>query len=292
MNYTKIVTSSPEFLFMETVVANYGWITKDGKYAQCDVHMCHAGLNHFRKERADYVAIASEVMKPPVYYGPPLSGKIKAKYYDWLLHRSPVSHVFISKGVKKVFKDKLVFLSTEHPLNVIMAACIMHRHIWEIPLVPKTWFDLVNAGMDEDAAFAVAHLIYPLAGDKCMIRLNVENTNHTIFDGHIFNDTLINFVNHNLVGATGTTYRADPFVKQKSVRGIFSPHSSHTKNQQDLLPILRQKTEHLRTISTRPKSNNPFDSYCPPPAQEMDYNQTIKALADALPQILEECANA
>lgn len=282
----------------DAYVARYAWINSEGEVIDKRESVCHAGLN--APKQGDLVAIISQIMgNGKGSYNQNkrewLEKDLQKKYYHWMMNESPLSQVFITKDVDQVFEDKLVLLDTEQPRNTIMAACMMHRAIWEEIKVPRVWSDLVDAGLDKDGAFFLAHFIYigyedyKELGEKIVpISGRSINNNHNIFGGFLYKRTLTNFKNHKPVRVNPETYHKEALKAYEGYRPalpintMFSPMNK--------VDIFQNVHDEVCKYLDAPVGTdvNPFNYSAV--VNTFRYKDVIQAFAKAYPTILEEDA--
>lgn len=273
-------------------VANYGWVVEEDGLAfhPCSVRICHAGLI-YQTPVAPIVAVASQVMDGEYRRGR-LAPPLQHRYYDWLLNRSPFSDVFISSDSKQVLDDEFLLLGCQHPRNVVVAACIAHRYLWEETKVVPVWASLVDAGMDEDGAFVLAHTIsipynYVNNLEDVLASLCIEgqNSNHTVFGGLLYKTCLTNFRAHKM-----SQINKEPYTKTKSkhlaesVQEIFITKTlSYTACVEFVFKVVRE------FLGAPVQSNpNPFNRRRI--TNKYKYKDVIEAYVKAYPAILAEDA--
>lgn len=293
------------FNFAErSIVANYGFMQEDGDILMSSTQVCHAGINHPPHTRKPFVAIVSEILGTGkdglenLIRRQELGEEIVIEYYDWLLNESPVSHVFITKDAEQAIKDKLIVLDTANPRAVLLAACIMHRHVWEEIKVPRVWHDLVKAGVDKDGAFVLAHCFgigyadYENLGKQLVpLSIRSSNNNHNIFYGELYAGKLTNFIAHNIVGAEiqnfkDATERDWPHFR---ISGLFGGWA----HRNDLLANIRESVVELLVAGSEERQeSNPFAIYEPRDknSNRYLYSELIEAIAEAYPKICEKDA--
>lgn len=288
------------------VVANYGFMQEDGNILMSPTQVCHAGINHPPITNKPFIAIVSEILgtgKEGIknfLSQQELGEEIVLEYYDWLLNESPVSHVFITKDAEQAIKDKLVVLDTANPRAVLMAACIMHRHVWEEIKIPKVWHDLVEAGVDKDGAFVLAHCFGIGYTDYKNLRKRIvplstrsDNNNHNIFCGELYQGKLTNFIAHNIVHAEEDNFKD---ANSRSIRSYDFPIANlfgTGRPRNDLLTNIRGSVVELLGDGRKERQeSNPFAVYNPEDGNHNGYlyPELVEAVAVAYPGICKEDA--
>lgn len=89
-------------------------------------------------------------------YLPP---EVELWFVDYIINRSPYSETFISKDAAKCLEDKVTLSSGDHPSNLMVAGLVALRRLWEYSMVARAAYDLAQAGVNEDLAFVLGHLV-------------------------------------------------------------------------------------------------------------------------------------
>lgn len=281
-------------------VANYGWLLSDETLIMCETHVCHAGLRRGNYTDGEFVGIVSQVMGNS---GRTINSERRSslgkdlciKYYDWLFNRSPLKDCYYTKDAALALKDNFIIINVDQPGNVMMAACISHRYLWEETKVPRAWGSLVEAGVDETGAFMIAHCItapyhkvdeFELNLWATTISCNSDNSNHTIFgyDGCTAAG-LRNFLACKPAGRLDPTYSK----YKRVVVGIDELYSGQAPNDPMLTAIIKKCVEQVAPNGKKEAvPANPF-ALRTPPATVYHYGDLIKFIAESYPQILKEC---
>lgn len=88
-----------------------------------------------------------------------LPAEVELWFVDYIINRSPYSETFISKDAVKCLADKVTLSSGDHPSNLMVAGLVALRRLWEYSMVARAAYDLAQAGVNEDLAFVLGHLI-------------------------------------------------------------------------------------------------------------------------------------
>jgi hypothetical protein len=160
-NAEEIISKAKEN-FLETVNwdsnASVLFIDKKGEITSVDNHVCHANLAQGR----GYSVIISGLQDGTSYGENPgrvLPADTEFWFVDWLINRSPYSQVFIEKDAEEALKTRMLVASGDHPGNILGAAMVASRRLWEYVFVAKAAHDLVKEGVNEDLAFYLGHLV-------------------------------------------------------------------------------------------------------------------------------------
>lgn len=260
-------------------VANYGWVTDDNKLVMSDTHVCHAGLSYPKCNMP--LAIVTQIM------GQNCTKPNAVTYYNWLFNESPMSEVFISKDAEQTIEDGFIILNTESPMNVTIGACIMTRHLWETSELIEKWSDLVEAGVNKDGAFVLAHAIYREGRGYACISTRCENSNHTIFGGNLYSSALTNFIEHKFPGASKPSYLKcvlREYGMHTQISDIFT--TLRGPKIRDALPKWREMVAEEVKSEVGVINDNPF--YSSKDYKAYKYKELIAALAKLYPRILKE----
>lgn len=127
------------------------------------------------------------------------------KFFDYLLNRSPFKSAFLSKDTSKL-EDDGIMVRLDVPYNLAIAAGILTRAPWEWPGVVTTFINLVAAGLHEDRAFLVAHLVRWVNAGGLVRQITVGHTGINI--NSMTADGVKNFLDHELPKRSrGPTYQ-------------------------------------------------------------------------------------
>lgn len=88
-----------------------------------------------------------------------LPAEVELWFVDYIINRSPYSETFLSKDAAKCLEDKVTLSSGDHPSNLMVAGLVALRRLWEYSMVARAAYDLAQAGVNEDLAFVLGHLI-------------------------------------------------------------------------------------------------------------------------------------
>lgn len=140
---------------------------------------CHAtALTYGRSHKTEYILTRIQRQDNVAYTQ--CSEELCLEYYDWLFNRSGWKQCFRSRSVSKAWKDKVAVLTCKAPANLVQAALIATRNTWEYANVIKRWKKYKDAGINENLAFALAHVTYD---DGDTIRISVQSDPHNALSG-------------------------------------------------------------------------------------------------------------
>lgn len=283
------------------VTANYGWLYEDGTFVPSQTVICHAGLRQI-EDFVGLIGVVSQVMGASGHNESHnrrdwLGVELCEKYYDWLLNRSPLADCYYTKDATRALKDNFIITNVDQPGNAVMAACISHRYLWEESKVVKVWGDLVSEGVDERGAFVLAHCIsapYDAEeeglGRRVSITATSRNTNHTIFGSEIIKSTLPQFVSGERIGKIDPMYKDSGKIRA-SIDRLFE-NSNHAYSREYLTTAVtrcvKAPDKKLHGKEKEEPVVNPF-AVEPSPNRGYHYASLIGLIAEAYPQILEEC---
>lgn len=119
---------------------------------------CHAGLDNEYEgnKQKGSIAVVSALMKP---VGDLLDEEEAYHFLDWLLNRSPYASTFITKSAEEALYTKTTISSSFHPSNLMAAGMVASRRLWEYPMVARVMVALSKAGVNEDLAFYLGHIV-------------------------------------------------------------------------------------------------------------------------------------
>lgn len=119
----------------------------------CHNHMNNHGfkyvINGIHHTGEDYNASNGRYLPP----------EVELWFVDYIINRSPYSETFISKDAAKCLEDKVTLSSGDHPSNLMVAGLVALRRLWEYSMVARAAYDLAQAGVNEDLAFVLGHLV-------------------------------------------------------------------------------------------------------------------------------------
>lgn len=155
-----IQLAKEEFTMRAKWVDNAGciFIDQDGTFGRYDGHVCHANLRNGKGSKF----IINGLMIGTSYGSNPgriLAPEIELWFVDYILNRSPYSAIFVEKDAEKALKERMVVVSGDHPGNLIGAGLVALRRLWEYVFVTQAAYELAKAGVNEDLAFFLGHLM-------------------------------------------------------------------------------------------------------------------------------------
>lgn len=87
-----------------------------------------------------------------------LTPEEERRFIQWLIIDSPYESVFSCKDVDKAMADQMIQARTDVPSNLLAAGLVACRRLWEYNVVVRVMLDLVDAGMNADLAYVIAHM--------------------------------------------------------------------------------------------------------------------------------------
>lgn len=175
----------------------------------CPNQACHAGLNNqvyhgFPLDGESRVAVISTIQNNS------LSDEDIRLFVDYLVNRSMYKNAFAGKDVDFIV-EKGFICNTNVPSNLLAGALIASRRISEYDFVLTGWKKMVEVGVNEDAAFALAHVFKFLGGSVSVYR----SSGHCSIDGHAMNfGTMTNMMGHKMTNANR------PYNVESEYRGV------------------------------------------------------------------------
>jgi len=150
----------------------------------------------------------------------------RAWFLGWLLKRSPYRVIFSTKSVRKAY-NKGVIVRTDKPANLVIGGLTAQRMTWEQTSTIVTMFDLVMAGMPENAAYVISHAVSIFDGN-IMTR---GSNNHSSFDSRADNDTILRFNSGKL------KHRQAKFEDLCQINGIQSSYGEGRNHGDNILSL-------------------------------------------------------
>lgn len=267
----------------EQHVANVKWkdnasgtfISADGRIRETEESVCH----HYMRKKAKFVING---LQDGHGYGEN-SGRILPKevelwFVDYILNRSAYEAVFVEKDAAKALETRLTVVSGDHPGNLVGAACVALRRLWEHVYVARAAYDLVQAGVPEDLAFIIGHTIQAPNNIEHDTQVSwTANLNwHTSIDpGYMGFKELKNWMEHKLLTPNG------PYVTS----GKYDGYSAMYGIGNGLVQIIRNHFPvHLYKDQPKAVSTNPFAAAKLPVAGGQDnttnYAKAIEVMAE------------
>lgn len=175
-------------------------------------------------------------------------------YLEYLSYRSPYRKAFAIKGGKKILDDGYAVFNTNIPGNLMAAAMLSVRVMWEYAGIPFIWHELVKNGVHPDVAYLHAYQV------KCKdfdTLTTVGIASHSPINGNGFSKQFAtNFVKHNPVNAINRNYNV--YHAYSGMHNLFGSNQSVYYNNVSYL------SEYLENIGRRAlqkvekKNINPF----------------------------------
>ena len=117
---------------------------------------CHAGMSQL----AGCSRVVNALMTGEGYAtGRVLSEEVELWFIDYILNRSPYAETFITKDAVKAREQRYTVSSGDYPANHVAAGMVALRRLWEYTYVAAATYSLAKAGVNEDLAFLLAHLV-------------------------------------------------------------------------------------------------------------------------------------
>ena len=145
----------------------WGWITEADTIRIDNTHYCHEALGRARKVKdAKYLlnsiqhVIGKNEHNGDVGETDYIDSEIGKAFYNWLVNESPYQTAFISKDIDRIWKDKVLLVSLDVNNNLMASAMIACRAASEHEGdIAKTWWKLINIGINKTLAFVLSHII-------------------------------------------------------------------------------------------------------------------------------------
>lgn len=131
------------------------FIYEDEKKSYNASHVCHF---HLRDAHRGCALLLNSLQDGSGYgEGRLLTPEEEWAYIDWLINRSPYESVFSDKDAVKALADNMLECRTDVPNNLLAAALVASRRLWEYPVVVRVQQDLISEGLHADLAYLFAH---------------------------------------------------------------------------------------------------------------------------------------
>jgi len=128
----------------------------EGVVNRLDNTACSAGLNYLRDDaRKDLQCIIS-LNQLNNGCREELTQEERQLFCDWFLKRSPYAKCIVTKSVKTALTLGII-VDPNYPANLVVGTTIAQRVLWEYTNIVQRFCRFTKAGMDEDAAFVMAH---------------------------------------------------------------------------------------------------------------------------------------
>jgi hypothetical protein len=158
---------------------------------------CSAGLRYSARGFVGTIGAVCSLSKQGVSstYGAKPTDEDRVLFADWFLNRSPWAQCIVTNSPNYLIEMGMI-IDADYPANLVVGATMAHRCFWESTAIIAGWSKFVAAGMDETAAFYVAHK-FVVQGGKIVV--STEDI-HCALSGHnLTKDTLKNFCTGKLV---------------------------------------------------------------------------------------------
>ena len=141
---------------MECGLNNYGWVRSDGYTLECPAEPCYAGVSDYNlKDTLAFVDYCGQHSVDDEGY--------VTDYVRHVLNKSPYSPCIYTKDVDDWYERGTIF-RTNFPTKLIIQAANTLRYPYEMPELVRNWAELVELGMDKDAALVFMHFAYVQPG--------------------------------------------------------------------------------------------------------------------------------
>lgn len=117
---------------------------------------CHAGLVKCIYQMGKPLFVVSRVMNDIGRVK--LTHREKLVYTDYLINRSPLEEVFYEKDAEEVLSTQYFIANCDVPSNKLAAGLISTRYLSETTRIARAFVKIVDAGVDEDIAYILAHM--------------------------------------------------------------------------------------------------------------------------------------
>lgn len=269
-----------------------------------DVHIspnqaCHAGLSNTYQGNRPNGALAvvsaltgraKDTAKKKGSYKLPKEHQLK--FMHWLLNDSAYSEVFSTKSAKKALSDRMVIVDAFKPSNLMAAALVATRRLWEYDHIARVTVDLMEEGVNGDLAFVLAHCSSANVTGTGNIHFNTAHTAHCSLNPNNMDfNALKSFINHKVVRPNKTyneSYRYNYYDR------MYTDKKYGEGDWDFQIPQASRVTTFIQN-NFKPKANadkaNPFAKA--QDAKMIGYADGIKAMAEfAKTVLMKEINNA
>jgi len=221
-------------------------VVQDNKALHLTSTWCASGLN---SGSPDAIASLTAYDYFKVGQGDHLSNEEKVLFFDWLCNRSPYAVCISTKSAKFAAKEGII-LDASYPNNLVVGAIIASRICWEYRNVCRTMQRFVEKGMNESAAFFLAH--YYKVSSTYGITKSGSDGHCALTHEYTNEETLVNFVKGTQV------YAGEPLSAGYGYGGIHTLWGGKTgMGSVDILTIASR--DHINNLPAAPNPiPNPF----------------------------------
>jgi hypothetical protein len=180
--------------------------------------------------------------------------EILEAYMEYLSYRSPYRTAFAVKGGKRIIDEGYAVFNCNIPGNLMGAAMLCTRMMWEYPAIPVIWYELVKNGAHPDIAYLHAYQVTSVD----MKTLSIKGLcTHTPLNGNAFTqDCALNFINHKPVNALDKPYNKHHYYRP--MHSLFGYHDPHYYENKSYLSDRLNDIKKLATGKAAAKNINPF----------------------------------
>ncbi|MNM77696.1 hypothetical protein D3C81_895590 [compost metagenome] len=249
--------------------------------------VCHAGLSNL----VGCKRVVNALMSGEGYAtGRVLDGEVELWFVDYILNRSPYAETFITKDAVKALEQKYTISSGDTPVNLMAAGMVALRRLWEYTFVAKAAYDLAKAGVNEDLAFLLGHLINAQEnpGGQCATTWNGCHAGHCSINPGIMSWREVNnFLAHKLVNPKRTLAEGEYYNGYDQLFGRTQGNITYYQFVRGNFPYADCKEKAGANL-------NPFVKAIAPAAiNNVPYNKAIEVMAEwAKTTLMKEIENA
>lgn len=264
------------------------FITPAGRVDETVESVCH----HYMRKKAKFVV--NGLQDGESYGENPgriLPKEVELWFVDYILNRSAYEAVFVEKNAAKALETRLTVVSGDHPGNLVGAACVALRRLWEHIYVVRAAYDLVQAGVPEDLAFIIGHTIQAPSNIEhdTQVSWTARLNWHTSIDpGYMGFKELKNWMEHKLLTPNG------PYVTSGKYDGYSAMYGMSADGLTNI--ICTHFPVHLYKDQPKAVSTNPFAAAKLPVLRGQgvttNYAKAIEVMAEWAKTYLMENINA
>lgn len=261
-----------------------------GKDNYSTTQVCHAGLNGRYRDCTKGQAVVNVLMDGSGYAtGRILPKEVELWFVDYILNRSPYQSTFIEKDAEKALETQVTVSTGEVPANLMSAGMVALRRLWEYTSVAHTAYDLVQAGVNEDLAYVLGHLITCGEGvtpDSSVDWKNCRAGHCSLNPAVMGFKELKNFLAHNVVTPRANYFDGGEYDGYDPMYG--------KANGTDIHGYVVRNFPYERYTDVAKVETNPFTrALAAPQADVVKYPLAIKVMAEwANEHLMEKINNA
>lgn len=273
--------------------ANFAVVFESGDVDMWTDQACHASISQQKvlKERRNKEGVARNIyyngkdnedkrshvvtMLQP-FYETKKYLETSEKFIDWLINRSPMAKVFVTKSSRIAMSKRGVVLSAKHPANLMQAGLIASRYIMEWSSHVKLWGELTSRGVEENLAFIIANFFTINKDNK--VSSYGGFAGHRVFDSSLLDvKAMKNFINNT------PEYLTENYATNRSYNGVHRIFREDRPGARDFLYWCKKITA---TMGHKNVGSSQWD------ASYVDFTDIDMFVEKTIPSVMEDINNA